>query len=412
MSRIWPVVRREYLERVRSKAFLIGTLLGPILIGALTLGPGFILSRQRGEPLKVAVLDGSGSVQKAVEEALSRRRMGGEPRFVVQPSGPGTSDVRLKRAVLDGGLDGYIYLPPDVLGRSTAEYYGKNVSNLIDLDLMQKAVEDALVGVRLASVGLEPDRVRHLTRRLDLTTIRLSEGGERRDRGGSLRFSMVLLMLIYTSLALWGQAIMTGVIEEKTNRVVELVLSSIAPVKLLAGKLLGVGAAGLTQVLVWMGSLAGVGLYGMTPGEAAGLPEVTPFLLGSFIVYFLLGYFLYASMYAAVGASVNTLQEAQSLVFPVFLPLVTAVMLFPAVLRSPDSAFSTAASLIPLFTPILMFLRITVLTPPTWQIALSIVLTAATIAGVTFVASRIYRVGLLMYGKRPTFPEILRWVRH
>jgi ABC-2 type transport system permease protein len=142
------------------------------------------------------------------------------------------------------------------------------------------------------------------------------------------------------------------------------------------------------------------------------MPEVTWLILLSFPVYFLLGYFLYASLYAAIGAAVNTIQEAQNLVFPVVMPLVTSVMFFPVVLQTPDSPLAVGASLFPFFTPLLMFLRITVLTPPAWQIALSVALTVATVGLVIWASARIYRVGILMYGKRPTFPELLRWVRH
>jgi ABC-2 type transport system permease protein len=137
---------------------------------------------------------------------------------------------------------------------------------------------------------------------------------------------------------------------------------------------------------------------------------VTPLVLVSFVVFFLLGYALYSSLFAAVGSCVNTTQEAQSLAFPVFMPLVFAVTLFPLVLQSPDGTLATVLSLVPFFTPLLMFLRVTVLAPPLWQIALAVVLTAATVAAVVAVAARIYRVGILMYGKRPTFPEILRWI--
>jgi len=214
---------------------------------------------------------------------------------------------------------------------------------------------------------------------------------------------------------MWGQVVMTSVIEEKTSRVVEVMVSSIPSVQLFAGKLLGVGAAGLTQFLVWAAALA---LIGMSAAGAAGtlagfrLPEAGPLVLVAFVVYFLLGYFFYAALFAGIGAAVNTAQEAQTLVFPVFMPLVLGTMCFPLVLQSPDSPLSTALSLFPPLTPLLMFLRITVLTPPWWQIALSVALTGLSIAGVVWLAARIHRVGILMYGKRPTFPEMLRWVRH
>ena len=185
-----------------------------------------------------------------------------------------------------------------------------------------------------------------LVRKTDLKTIRVTAAGEREDRGATMIFSVILMMILYTTVLMWGQAVMTGVIEEKTSRVVEVIVSSVPSVKLLAGKLLGVGAAGLTQFLVWSGSLlfASLAAAAYAPRSGANLPEVTPLVLASFVVFFLLGYALYSALFAAVGASVNTTQEAQSLAFPVFMPLVFAVTFFPMVLQSPGRHASPPSS--------------------------------------------------------------------
>jgi ABC-2 type transport system permease protein len=219
-------------------------------------------------------------------------------------------------------------------------------------------------------------------------------------------------MILYTSILMWGQSVMTGVIEEKGTRVIEVVLSGLSATELLAGKLVGVGAAGLTQFGVWALSMLGLSITMAAPDAAFKLPEVSALILVSFVLFFLLGYAFYASLYAAVGSAVNNLQEAQSFVMPLVMPLVVAIMFFPVVLESPDGPLAVALSFVPLFTPLLMFLRIVVLTPPMWQIGLSLVVMLGSIAGVLWCAARIYRVGVLMYGKRPTFPELLRWIRH
>lgn len=414
MSRVWPVLRREYLERVRSRAFLIATVGAPLLLAAAILAPARMMSRQHGRPLRVAVLDASGSVRDAVVEVLAQQRVDGAARFVVDKArrdGGGDEAAQLKKDVLSGQLDGYLYLPPDALERSSAEYFGRNVSNLADLRLMNGAIEEVMVARRLAGQGLDSTRVKQLTRPVDLRTIRIgASGGEREDRGGSAILSIILLLMLYSTVIMWGQVVMTSVIEEKTSRVVEVMVSSIPSVQLFAGKLLGVGAAGLTQFLVWAAALAVIG-FSAGAGSVAGfhLPEAGPVVLVAFVVYFLLGYFFYAALFAGIGAAVNTPQEAQTLVFPVFVPLVVGTMCFPLVLQSPDSPLSTVLSLLPPLTPLLMFLRITVLTPPAWQIALSIGLTGLAIAAVVWFASRVHRVGILMYGKRPTFPELVRW---
>jgi ABC-2 type transport system permease protein len=414
MSRLLSIVRREYVERVRTKAFLIGTLLGPVFMTALTVLPA-VLAGRAGKPLKIAVLDETGRLGRDVEASLAAEERNGQRRFLIDQGGPAGPERErtLKDAVIAGSLDGVLRLPPDTLERSAAEYYGKNVANVVDLGLLEHTVQQSVVRNRLAGAGVDPGRVASLTRGIDLKKIRLSAAGEREDRGASFLLSFALVMMIYTTLAMWGQAVLTSVIEEKSNRVVEVIVSAVPPVRLLAGKLLGVGAVGLTQSLVWVLSLALLSALGAGLAVAAGmggLPEIGLPILAGFVACFLLGFFLYASMFAAVGSSVNTTQEAQSLVFPVFLPLVVSIMVFPMVMQSPDSTASVVLSLIPFFTPILMFLRIAVLTPPAWQIALAFGLTALTIAGVLFVAGRIYRVGILMYGKRPTFPEIMKWV--
>ena len=413
MKRVFAVARREYLERVRSKAFLVSTILGPTLLAGFMIAP-ILLTRQRGRPLQLAVLDASGLLGAEVTQSLARRKVDGQTRFVVEPAPEGPIDrsrAALQERMARGEIDGYLFLGPDALERSTAEYYGKNVSNVMDLQLMDKAVEEALVSRRLAREGLDPERIRSLTRRVDLKTIRVTARGAREDRGASFVMSLVLMMLLYTTLAIWGTAMMNGVIEEKTNRVVEVVVSSLPASRLFAGKLLGVGAAGLTQFLVWAACLAAISAAGAAGTGATGaLPELSPLLLVAFVLFFLLGYFLYGAMYASIGAAVNTTQEAQSLVFPVMMPLILSVVFYPMVLAAPDSTLSVALSLVPFFAPLLMFLRMTAVSPPAWQVGLSMLLMLATIVVITWAAARIYRVGILMYGKRPTFPEIIRWV--
>jgi ABC-2 type transport system permease protein len=188
--------------------------------------------------------------------------------------------------------------------------------------------------------------------------------------------------------------------------------SGVSSTTLLAGKLAGVGGAGLTQFLVWSLSLLAASL--VMAGPLAGtldMPEITPLMLASFVVFFLLGFFFYAALYASIGAAVNTVQEAQNFVFPVLAPIIVGMVCFMPVLQAPDGGLAVTLSLVPGISPLIMFLRIVVLTPPVWQIGLSILLLIVGIGGLVWAASRIYRVGILMYGKKPTFPEILKWVR-
>lgn len=416
MSRLWPIVRREYIERVRSRPFIIGTLVSPLLLVGLMLGPSLILARNEGRALRVAVVDADGALREAVERGLAAREEDGRRSFAVSPAGPGTPDeqrARLKAEILGGRLDGYLYVPPGGFERGEAEYHGRNVSNLRQLRVVGQVVEQTALRQRLARAGVASERLAEFTRRLDLKTVKLSLRGEREDRGDTLVFSIILLMALYGALAMWGAALMNGVIEEKTSRIVEVIVSSVPTPTLFAGKLLGVGGAGLTQLLAWAGLTALFGVYSAQAALIGGrrLPEVQPHVLAFFVLFFVLGFFLYGTLYAAIGAAVNSQQEAQSLVFLVLMPLIAGVAFFLFVATRPDSALSVTLSLVPFWTPLLMFLRIAVLTPPAWQIALSIGLMLATIVVLNWGAARIYRVGILMHGKRPTLPEILRWLR-
>jgi ABC-2 type transport system permease protein len=229
----------------------------------------------------------------------------------------------------------------------------------------------------------------------------------------------LLVLILYMTMFFYGAIIMRGVIEEKNNRVVEVVLSSLKPSQLMAGKLLGIAAVGLTQYVIWAlfglaASMYGGSLVTSFVPQASGfkMPHIPSYIFIYFILFFILGYFLYATFYAAVASMVNSEKEAQQLLMPVTMCLVVPIMLMTFVLRSPNSSFSVILSLIPFFAPILMLMRICVLLPPFSQIALSIALLVLFTAGMIWLTAKIYRVGILMYGKRPSLPEIIKWVRY
>ncbi len=430
MNDILVIARREFLERVRTKAFVIGTILGPVFMATIMIVPAMMASRL-AKSVSITVIDAEGSLREEVEESLrggsgilaedsqvvGRSRNNGTTSFEIRP--PRGADLAAQReaakqAVLDGKLDVYIVLPQDVLTESKAEYYSKSVTDFEGIRAVDRAVEKVVIARRIGAEGIDPSRIAALTRPLSLKRLRVSDKGEQEDRGVSFFLSLILVMMIYVGTLMWGQVVMTGVIEEKTSRVVEVIVSSTTPRNLLFGKLVGVGGAGLLQFGIWILALVGVSLASGSLAFLSGvdLPEINPVLIAAFPVFFLLGFFLYASLYAAIGSAVNTIQEAQNFIFPVMLPIILAMVCWPVVMRAPDSTLSVVLSLIPFMTPILMFLRMSVLMPPAWQIALSVVLTSLTIALVIWVAARIYRVGILMYGKPPNFPEMVRWVRH
>jgi len=372
----------------------------------------------------VAVVDGSGEIFDSLVRKLDVRMSGGEPRYRLEEykkaGDPETIKAELSRRVMDKELTAYLILPADIIAGGEAEYYAENVSAFDEIRIIQDAVSGVVIEKRLHREGLDPARVSASIRSVPLRTHKVTKRGAEEDTGGTFIFAYLLVFILYMTLFFYGSLIMRGVIEEKTSRVVEVVLSSLRPFQLMMGKILGIAAVGFTQYAIW----AFFGLFasrfgphlvgGLMPGGAAGfkLPSIPASVFFYFVLFFILGYFLYGTLYAAIGSMVNTEKEAQQLLFPVSMLLIVPILLIMYVVRSPDSGFSVFLSLVPFFAPILMLLRICVLTPPFIQVALSILLMLLTILLMVWLASKIYRVGILMYGKRPGFREIFRWIRY
>ena len=354
MNTILVIAKREFLERVRTKAFVIGTILGPVFMAGIIVVPA-VMASKLSKSVSITVIDAEGSLRSAVEDSLKsgsepppvtaqdrvvgRARNTGVTKFNVRaPEGSDVAAQReaAKQAVLKGTLDVYVVLPPTVLHDSKAEYYSKTVTDFEGIRAVDRAVEKAIFAKRISAEGIDPARIAALTRPLELKRLKVSEKGEQEDRGVSFLLSLILVMMIYVGTLMWGQIVMTGVIEEKSSRVVEVIVSSTTPRNLLFGKLMGVGSAGLLQFSIWILALVAVSLASGSLAFLSGadLPELNPVLIAAFPVFFLLGFFLYASLYAAIGSAVNTIQEAQNFIFPVVLPVVLAMVCWPVVMRA------------------------------------------------------------------------------
>ena len=276
---------------------------------------------------------------------------------------------------------------------------------------LQGALRNAISDRRMALEGLDAERIHNLMRNVDLTIV--NARGE--SEGGRVMVAFILVIFIYITVLLYGLTVMRGVIEEKQSRIIEVLLASVRPFDLLMGKVLGIGLVGLTQYAVW--AVSGLALSAIAAGGAvmvAGfdIPKIPGSLMIFFITYYLLGYFLYAALYAMIGSIVSSEDDGQQLVLPVSMTFALSFILSTMALQNPNGLAVTVLSLIPFFGPSLMFLRIALGAAPAWQIATSIILLVATIVAVTWVAAKIYRVGVLMYGKRPTLPELARWLRY
>ena len=418
MNKLLTIIKREYLTRVKSKGFVIGTIIGPVLMSSFVLVP-FLLARYSGpDKYNIVVLDqtGDSSLFERLDALLVPKRSN-QPRyeFIREALQPG-DDLEARRQLLTERLarkqiDGILVLPADALSQKEITLFSKNASAIIGRTRFEDALNKAISERRIALAGLDTERVREMTREVSLKAV-----NERGESGrGRIIVAFSLLMVLYLTILVYGVTVMRGVTEEKQNRIIEVLLSSVSPFYLMMGKVMGIGLVGLTQYLIW--SLFGILLSGLSAAPALmmyadQMPKISPWLFVFFVIYYLLGYFLYATLYAMVGAIVSNEDDGQQAQMPITMTFMVSVIVSSLVMENPTGTAATILSLVPFFGPSLMFLRITLEAAPGWQIALSIALMIATIIGAVWLASKIYRVGVLMYGKRPTIPELIKWLRY
>jgi ABC-2 type transport system permease protein len=428
MHNVWTLIQREYFERVRTRSFIIFTLLMPAAMAAIVLIPTKIAQMNSGGERKLVIVTNDLTLGDTVGHQLAgtKAKTPADEDFQQAQAGPSTlytiqvvtdtSDAerdRLNRAVYTGQITGYLWLSNDALARHKVVYSTKEAADFEQASDLRNAVKTGIIKQRLEQRGMSVEEIDSLLTPIKLETVRVEKG--RQGTSGSTIFltAFAMVMLLYSIVLVYGMAVMRSVIEEKSTRILEVLLSSVTAKELLAGKILGVGAVGLTQIVVWVlfatlfsvpGLVAAKSLLGQMHIPMAGMI--------AFAVFFLLGYLLYSAMYAAIGAMVNTDQEAQQMQWPAMIPILIAVFLMNAVIQHPNSALAFWLSIVPFFAPILMLVRILIEQPPVWQIALCVGLMLATIYGLLLLSARIYRVGILMYGKRPTLPELRRWLRY
>jgi len=417
------VLRREYLQRVRSKAFLISTVATPLILLVIFVVPLLVESRtaQGGSASTLLLVDRTGVLAEGIQSRLTSTAIPGSPPLRIEILEPGgATEDRARIRVAEGEVLALLELDEESLARGRARWIGTDPPSLLRGANLRQALVQSALELRLTNSGVS-EGVEELLRggKFGLSLLGVGVGG--RDREAGVAAGVVGAFLLYFVLLVYGSMVLRSVLEEKTTRIVEIILSSMEPWELMLGKILGVGSVGLTQLSVWALSAAaigGVGLPSMVtrlPAEV-GLPEIRtllpePWIFVYFGACFLLGFFLYASLFAAVGAMCTTEEEAQQLQFPVVMLVVIPVLLLMPMIQNPESAFAVGISLVPFFSPILMFARAAAGAAAPWEVLLSILLMSLTVLLVARLAGRVYEVGILMQGKRPTLPEILRWVR-
>ena len=448
MKKFLAVVKHEYKKIVLKWSFLIGTLFFPIIAAGFAIVPAIIFSI-KGEPTRIAIVDASGKIAPRVKANLSAEKLrekseqamkdaikdvGASPDKQLQTNaemlGGGIvfsdyaadakTDEQIRRElsgqIQEKRLDGYLIIPPDFdAADAKFEFRSRKAGDFATERNLRDALNEAVRSERLANANISEARLKDLSKNVNFDSKNLDETGGEKDSDAVWVASFIIGLMIYITLAIYGQMIMSAVIEEKETRIAEILFSSAKPFELLMGKLVGVGLAGLTQLAIWIISalvLAGVGVAQLSAaGMDIAIPNISPLMVILFFIYFLLGFFIYASIFALIGSMVTTVQEGGQFSFPPIMLLLVGFYFSFAVVRDPNSSLSFWVSIAPFFAPITMPVRILAETPPYWQIALSIAINAAAIAGLVWLASRVYRVGMLMYGKRATLPEVWKWIR-
>lgn len=429
------IAGRELRTRLRSKGFWISTIALPLFLAAVLLLPALLLTRTSSTH-RLVIVDRTGAVGELLIAELTERGAIGDlaeidgvdagespaagflPRLEPPAADATTQRADLDRRVRTGEIDAWVWITEESLAEDRIEYHSENVSNFVTQARLEAAGSAAVRRHRLEQAGLDAEQIDRLGRSVGLTTVRVTEQGSREEGFGSgLSLAYFLFFALYMSLLIYGQQVMTGVIEEKSSRIVEVIVATTRPFELMLGKLLGICGVALTQMGIWLGTVAAltapsvVATMSWLP-EGVELPTLSAGLLLHFLAFFLLGFFLFSTFYGSIGAAFNNVQEAQQFASVAAIFLVAPMLLFWMVINDPDSPLAVVTSLIPFFTPLLLMLRIAIKEPPLWQIALGYLLTTGFTVLMVWVSSRVYRIGILMYGKKPSLQELWRWVRH
>ena len=407
-SRLWKIVRMEFRLTAANKAFIILTILGPFLIFAVTVLPSVLSMRGGvggGSELKVAVVNADPRFLEGIRVPLAQNR-------ILVFEARGTTET-LDAEVLAGSFDGYLVLPDDPATASRIQYVSRNVSDFRVTGVLQGVIGQSVVAHRLVQAGLAPDVVFSLVQPPVIETRQLAASGEKQNRDflSVLMTGLTLGMLLYMTVLLYGQTIGRSVLTEKTSKTVEIMLSSVRPMELLFGKILGKAAASILQYGVWISITAlFLAVFGPRLGVSIALGGSLS-TLAFLVLYFLLAFFLYCSLFAALGAASQDEQQLGQLSWPLIVFLVVPIVMISPIIGSPDSPLIVGLSLFPLTGSVVMFLRIVVGAATTTEILASVGLQLVTIAAVIALSAKIFRIGLLMTGKRFRLGEILRWIR-
>jgi ABC-2 type transport system permease protein len=411
---MWVIAKRELNERVRSKWFLVMTILWPILMAGMLVVPALI-GGQTTEGAKVVIVDQSGELGKQLAVNIA-----GTLKWETTDA-PADTDLKALRAkIATNEINGYVVIPKNALDEGEIVYNGDNASNQSVTIQFTQWASAAIIQKRAERAGLTGNQLREITSPVHVDTRHTT--GEEKATNGIFVFILgyMISFLIYMVITLYGIGVMRSVVTEKSDRVVELLVAATKPRAMMSGKILGVGAAGLAQIAIWF--IAGavltsqqdaiLGAFGAEPSATSIMPSLTWTQISVVLVFFVLGYLFYSAMYAAVGAMVSNEQDTQQAQMPVTFLLVIGIVSIMAVTNDPRSPTAAVLTNVPFWSPMLMPLRYFMGGASAGQVGVSLAILAVATIVVARAAAKIYRVGILMYGKRPSLREVVRWLRY
>jgi len=452
MNKISVIIKREYITRVRKKSFIILTILAPVLMAALIILPTTVMMNQKGELKKIAVIEDNSDLFKGV---ITNTK---DTKFEY------LDNVRvddLKKTYQKAGYYGILYISPEIIHTPNAvQLISKQQPPIGILQHIESCLKKDIEKQKLLAYQINnlDEIMKNVETNVSVQTIKIDESGEVKETSTGIAMALAYIfgLLMYMLVFIFGSQVMRGVIEEKTSRVVEVIISSVKPIQLMMGKIIGIALVGLTQFMIWvfltMGIVAFVKTTILNKTTATELSqslpnnmmsadkpavnadqdladEITPefaefskmfdnamnqpwgLIIFSFIFYFISGYLLYASVFAAIGSAVDNETETQQFMLPVTIPIVLALMVAIGTMQNPESPLAFWCSMIPLTSPIVMMARIP-FGVPYWQIAVSMALMLVTFIGFVWMAAKIYRTGILMYGKKTSWKEMWKWLRY
>jgi ABC-2 type transport system permease protein len=420
MKKITLIIQREFLTRVRKRTFIIGTILFPLLYLGLIFGTGYIANKTK-EDLKIALIDQSGLFKQDLFKAVNGNDTVNSVQLVA------TNPELMKTSFDSLGFDGYVIVPADFTWQSGKDSLLVNTKKSFGIGALkpvEKKINLIWSKIKHDSLGIDITKEAILDKSIDLKVN--NEKDKNANAGIATIIGYVSGFLMYFILLLYGSQVMMGVTEEKTSRIAEVVVSSVKPFQLMIGKIIGIGMVALTQFLIWIACIFIIYNIGKATGNGGGAATSivgqiqhvftsvnVPLVVGCFIFYLLAGFFFYSSLYAAIGSAINEdMREAQSLSFPITMLIIFSIALMTPAISNPSSPVAVWASIIPFSSPIVMMARIPFGVPntvPYWQLGLSMVLLVAGFMFTTWFAARIYRTGILMYGKKPSWKEMIKW---